>query len=122
MLASGSATEERLAGIWASLLPIPRFELDDDFFDLGGHSLLAVQLLTRIRETFGVELSLDLIYSGKLTIRRLALIIDNGGSIPEEGSGVSNFRRGILRTASRSRKPAMSDEEIQALLLLPDGQ
>jgi hypothetical protein len=30
----------------------------DNFFLLGGHSLLGTQLLTRISESFGVELSL----------------------------------------------------------------
>ncbi len=51
-------TEEVLAGIWAELLGLPRVGRHDKFFDLGGHSLLAVQLLSRMRKTFKVELTL----------------------------------------------------------------
>jgi hypothetical protein len=35
---------------------------NDNFFLLGGHSLLGTQLLTRISENFGVELSLLTIF------------------------------------------------------------
>jgi len=112
-LAAGTETEQRLAAIWAGMLPVAKLDLDDDFFDLGGHSLLAVQLLTRIRETFGVELSLDLIYSNKLTIRRLAAIIDNGGSIPDEDSSQLSDEEYAALLAEVEN---LSEEEVQALL------
>ncbi|MBX3301081.1 MAG: amino acid adenylation domain-containing protein [Nitrospira sp.] len=51
-------TEELLAGIWTELLGVSRVGRHDNFFDLGGHSLLAVQLLSRLRKVFRVELTL----------------------------------------------------------------
>ena len=117
ILEGGTVTEQRLAAIWAGMLPVTKLDLDDDFFDLGGHSLLAVQLLTRIRETFGLELSLDLVYSNKLTIRRLAAIIDNGGRIPdEELTNLSDEEYSALLAEVEN----LSEEEVQALLR--DGQ
>ena len=112
-LMDGTASEQRVASIWAGMLPVTKLGVDDDFFDLGGHSLLAVQLLTRIRETFGVELSLDLVYSAKLTIRRLSAIIDNGGLVPEDDSAnLSDAEYAALLAEVEN----LSDEEVRALL------
>jgi amino acid adenylation domain-containing protein len=55
-------TEELLAGIWGEVLKVDRVGTEDDFFALGGHSLLAVQVVSRIREAFGVELALRQIF------------------------------------------------------------
>ncbi|HVR98051.1 MAG TPA: condensation domain-containing protein, partial [Thermoanaerobaculia bacterium] len=57
-----TAMESRLAAIWTELLGIEKVGIHDDFFDLGGHSLLATQLVSRMRESFGVELPLRLIF------------------------------------------------------------
>ena len=112
-LLDGTATEQCVASLWAGMLPVTKLTVDEDFFDLGGHSLLAVQLLTRIRETFGVELSLDLVYSDKLTIRRLSAIIDNGGLVPEhDPDNLSDAEYAALLAEVEN----LSDEEVQALL------
>jgi len=61
-VAARTPTEETLAAIWAALLGVPQVGREDGFFDLGGHSLLATQMLSRVREAFGVELSLRLLF------------------------------------------------------------
>ena len=48
--------EELLAGIWSSVLGVERVGREDHFFERGGHSLLAMQVVSRVREVFGVEL------------------------------------------------------------------
>ena len=53
-----SELQERLTGIVADLLGVEKVGLDDNFFNLGGHSLLGAQMIARIRQMFGVELSL----------------------------------------------------------------
>ncbi|MGA8431126.1 MAG: non-ribosomal peptide synthetase [Candidatus Sulfotelmatobacter sp.] len=57
-IAPRSLVEQRLAELIAPLLRVERVGVNDNFFLLGGHSLLGTQLLTRISESFGVELSL----------------------------------------------------------------
>jgi acyl carrier protein len=53
-----SQIEKSLAVFLTSLLGVTRVGKDDNFFELGGHSLMGAQLIARISNTFGVELSL----------------------------------------------------------------
>lgn len=53
---------ERLAEIWRELLHRPHLRPSDNFFAAGGHSLLAARLVHRVREAFGVELSLPALF------------------------------------------------------------
>jgi len=53
-----TSVEKRLATILKPLLHIDRVSVKDNFFLLGGHSLMGTQLITKISESFGVELSL----------------------------------------------------------------
>ncbi len=57
-VAPQTVIEQRLATLIAPLLRIERVGVNDNFFLLGGHSLLGTQLITRIREAFGVDLPL----------------------------------------------------------------
>jgi amino acid adenylation domain-containing protein len=50
--------EERLAEIIARLLHVDHVGANENFFLLGGHSLLGTQLIAKVNESFGVELSL----------------------------------------------------------------
>ncbi|HZI12013.1 MAG TPA: MupA/Atu3671 family FMN-dependent luciferase-like monooxygenase, partial [Myxococcus sp.] len=51
--------EQRVAALWRERLGIEHVGRDDDFLGLGGNSLMAAQLLTQLRETFGVQLPLS---------------------------------------------------------------
>jgi nonribosomal peptide synthetase DhbF len=53
-----STTERLLCDLFAQVLDVDRVGPDDSFFDLGGHSLLAAMLLARLRQEFGVKISL----------------------------------------------------------------
>jgi amino acid adenylation domain-containing protein len=54
--------EEILCAMFAETLGLARVGIHDNFFDLGGHSLLATRLIGRIRDTFGVEVSIRTIF------------------------------------------------------------
>ncbi|MCU0488395.1 MAG: amino acid adenylation domain-containing protein [Anaerolineales bacterium] len=52
------AVEEIIAGLWIEVLGVDRPGVFDNFFELGGHSLKATQLLSRLRQTFQIDLPL----------------------------------------------------------------
>jgi acyl carrier protein len=57
-VAPRTLVEEAMAGLWSEVLGIKQVGAEDNFFELGGHSLLATQLVSRMREAFGVSLQL----------------------------------------------------------------
>lgn len=56
-IAPRNETERQIAQTWQEVLGIPQVGIHDNFFELGGNSLLAFQVISRLRETFSVELS-----------------------------------------------------------------
>jgi len=78
-----SIIEELLVGIWAEVLNLKQVGVNDSFFDLGGHSLLAAQVISRVRETFRVELSLRSLFL-KPTVEGLAENIEKSLKAGEE--------------------------------------
>jgi amino acid adenylation domain-containing protein len=89
-----SPIEEHLSVLLSGLLRVADVGAADNFFTLGGHSLMGAQLITRIREVFGVELSLRSLFE-EPTVRGMSAEIER---------------------LIRARIEAMSEEEAQRLL------
>jgi amino acid adenylation domain-containing protein len=68
-------TERRVAELMAQLAHVPRVGASDDFFQVGGHSLAAVQLASRARAAFGVELTIGDVFSHS-TVSAFAARVD----------------------------------------------
>ena len=86
--------EDHLTSILSSLLGGIEVGANDNFFTLGGHSLLGAQLIARIRENFGVEISLRTLFE-EPTVRGMATEIER---------------------LIHARLAAMSDDEAERLL------
>jgi amino acid adenylation domain-containing protein len=71
--------EESLATLWCGVLGLDRVSVEQSFFELGGHSLLATQLVSRIRQHFGLDLPLRALFE-RPTVAGLAVEIDNARS------------------------------------------
>jgi len=89
-----SEVEQWLATLLTKLLGVDRIGRDDNFFRLGGHSLMGAQLIAKIQERFGVELSLRSLFDHP-SVHGIASEIDN---------------------LIRSQLNAMSDEEARRVL------
>jgi acyl carrier protein len=86
-VAPATPEEELMAGIWADVLESDQIGVHDDFFALGGHSLLAIQIVARIRKTFGIRIPLTTIFdhptvAGLLPVVE-ALVWDEISRMPE---------------------------------------
>jgi acyl carrier protein len=98
--------ERDLMELCAGLLNLPAVGIHDNFFELGGHSLLAVQLLSRVRQIYGVELSLEVVYSGEFTVAELAKAVELK-EIEQAGGDYQDLLNEL---------EGLSDAEVRALL------
>jgi acyl carrier protein len=80
-VAPRNETETVLAAIWSEVLGVDQVGVHDNFFELGGHSLLATQVISRVRDTFRVELLLRNLFDAT-TVAQLALVIDEQQAKP----------------------------------------
>src|SRR5881227_1345222 len=80
-IAPRTATEEKIAEIWAEVLRRDKSQIsvDDNFFDLGGHSLLATQVISRVRRILNLELPLRTLFESP-SVARLAAEADKASS------------------------------------------
>ena len=60
-----SPMEARIAEIWQELLGVDRVGVDDDFFLLGGNSLAGLQILSKMRAEWNVELPLKAFFEAR---------------------------------------------------------
>jgi len=64
--------EIALARLWSEILQVENVGIKDNFFELGGHSLLATRVISRIRDEFGADLPVRLMFDNP-TVEALAL-------------------------------------------------
>jgi amino acid adenylation domain-containing protein/non-ribosomal peptide synthase protein (TIGR01720 family) len=81
-----SDTERTISTVWADVLRIDAPGVSGDFFALGGHSLLALRTMSRLRDAFGREVPLELLFSHPV-LADLAAALDahwqNGGALAD---------------------------------------
>jgi acyl carrier protein len=82
-----TALENGLAEIWAEILGSDRISIHDDFFELGGHSLMALQMISRIRRDFGIEIPIRSFFESP-SIAALSNMISANGEWPGSKSSL----------------------------------
>jgi amino acid adenylation domain-containing protein/non-ribosomal peptide synthase protein (TIGR01720 family) len=90
--------EELLAQIWGVVLRIEQVGRNDHFFALGGHSLLATQLLSRVRATFQVDLSLRDLFEAPV--------------LADLAARIAQVRRAAMRIATPPLLPVGRDDPL----------
>lgn len=90
--------------VWSEVLDVDAVDVEDHFFDAGGHSLLATQVVSRIRDLLGIELSIREFFDHP-TVRQL------GGFLEvRDGERVGRTAEIVLEVLD------MRDDEVDQLL------
>jgi acyl carrier protein len=110
-IAPRNQVEEKLAGIWAILLRVERVGVNDNFFDLGGHSLLATQIVSRIRDAFGKNIPLRMLFETP-TVASLAEQIGITESSVERVESTSLFNA----ESEENSLSLIEQQELEAML------
>ncbi|HEX7186035.1 MAG TPA: amino acid adenylation domain-containing protein [Thermoanaerobaculia bacterium] len=109
--APATPVEEEVAAIWRELLALERVGRHDNFFELGGHSLLAARIVAALRERFGVEVPLRVLFE-KPTVAEQARAV---AEIRLERADDSEVERLLADLES------LSEEEAEVLLGAGEG-
>ena len=108
--------ESAVVQVWEKVLGITPIGVYDDFFELGGHSLLATQLVTRLRDTFRVELPLRRLFESPNIASLVALIEKSSNSITQNGE------QGLESEQPQSDSTRIAKKPREALMPLSFGQ
>ncbi len=108
--------EEMLASIWCQVFSLNRVGVHDSFFALGGHSLLAMNVISRARKVFAVDLSLNALFQHP-TIAGLASVIADLQGKGAEYNDTINALPAIVPDPSRRHEPFELTEVQQAYWL-----
>ncbi|KAM3100396.1 amino acid adenylation domain-containing protein [Phormidesmis sp. 146-12] len=98
--------EQQLAAIWTEILGVQQVGTRDNFFDLGGHSILVIQLWTRIKELFQVEIPLRSLFEAPTITEQVKVIT----SLQQQ---VQSTQELMTTIAVDLRKEAVLDADIQ---------
>jgi amino acid adenylation domain-containing protein len=101
-----TTVEKELAQIWAEVLSLDEIGIHDNFFEVGGHSLLATQVISRVINTFKVELPIKSLFESP-TVADMAVVITKNMA---KKAGDEELARMLTELES------ISDEEAQRLL------
>ena len=99
-IAAQTVVQQKLEGIWKSLLGMDNISINEDFFAIGGHSLLATRLVHRVYEEFSFELPLRAIFESP-TIEGLSIVIEKA---LENQGGVKSEQNGLVQEQELSEK------------------
>ncbi|MDJ0719088.1 MAG: amino acid adenylation domain-containing protein [Prochloraceae cyanobacterium] len=69
-----NSTEEILVNLWQEILQVEKLGIYENFFELGGHSLIATKLISRIRQSFSIEVPLSSLFENP-NVAELAEVI-----------------------------------------------
>jgi amino acid adenylation domain-containing protein/non-ribosomal peptide synthase protein (TIGR01720 family) len=106
-----TAVEQAVAAVWQDSFGIDLIGVHDNFFDLSGNSLLAIQIVTRIAQTLGTELTMASLLEAP-SIAELAALVE--AAAPAGATGTAAITAGAAQMAAAPIEPGVADEASDA--------
>jgi len=111
-VAPGTPIEVELAKMWAEVLSLDEVGIHDNFFDLGGHSLLATQVISRVINTFKVELPIKSLFESP-TVADMAVVITENMAKKVGDEELALMLAELESLSDEEARKRLADEEIK---------
>jgi acyl transferase domain-containing protein/acyl carrier protein len=112
-----SHDEQAIALIWQEVLGVEQAGIDDNFFESGGDSLSGIQLMSRLRKAFTLDLPMSALFESP-TVAGLAAAVEQ--QLRSMGDGDDELETMIAEIESLSSEDL--DAEIAAVAGLDSGE
>jgi acyl transferase domain-containing protein/acyl carrier protein len=110
--APSNPVEKTIAEAWQEVLGIERIGIHDKFFDLGGNSLRGIQLMSRLRRLFLLELPMNILFESP-TVAEQAVVVSETRRKEQELEELEKMLKEI---------EGLSAEDLDRKLALIEGQ
>jgi len=104
--------EEALCRIWGEVLSLDQVGIQDNFFDLGGHSLAAMRVISRVIQTFKLDVPIIGLFNSP-TVAQIAAVITQNQAKRASDAELATMLSGI---------EAMTEEEARRVLESVKGE
>jgi amino acid adenylation domain-containing protein len=104
--------QKELAQIWDDVLSLDQVGIHDNFFDLGGHSLAASRVISRVIQTFQLDIPLRSLFDSP-TVAEMARVITMNQARKASQEELERMLREV---------EAVSEEEAKTLLAKENGR
>jgi amino acid adenylation domain-containing protein len=120
VVAPRTEVEQAIAAIWQQALQVETVGVYANFFDLGGNSLSATQVLTQMRQTFQIDLSIRQFFTAATIAKQAEVVqaqIEANSALPSQRMindlPIQKLDRG-QRIAEQVEQ--LSDQDVEAML------
>ena len=107
---ASNPTEQRLVRVWEEVLTVHPIGIHDNFFDLGGNSLSAGRIVSRITQSFQVEMPLQCLFESP-TITALALAITNFQTRQAQDHDMAQMLETIEKVTEEEAKQLLGEKK-----------
>ena len=99
-----TTTQAQLISIWSEVLSLDQIGVHDSFFDLGGHSLAAFRVVSRVIQTFALELPIKALFDAPTVAEMAAIIVQNQAKRVSDEDLAQMLREVEAMTEDEARK------------------